>query len=115
MSGLDICANKTRELLGRGTWTERGELGNPGGLLCHVAHSLGSYGNGISFQVVSGQSLLLGSSLWCMHCSAKMDSSKEDSGRSVGYVMSPFDLSKILPVGGALLVLCSLPGSPIVK
>ena len=34
-----------------------------------------------------------------------MDSSKEDSGRSVGYVMSPFDLSKILPVGGALLVL----------
>ena len=51
----------------------------------------------------------------CMHSSAKMDSSKEDSGRSVGYVMSPFDLSKILPVGGALLVLCSLPGSPIVK
>ena len=33
--------------------------GNPGGLLCHVAHSLGFYGEGISFWVVSDQSLWL--------------------------------------------------------
>ena len=33
----------------------------------------------------------------------------------VGHVVSPFDLSQTLPVGGGLLVLCSLPGSPVVK
>ena len=30
-------------------------------------------------------------------------------------VVSPFDLSQTLPVGGGLLVLCSLPGPPAVK
>ena len=33
----------------------------------------------------------------------------------VGHVMSPFDLSQTLPVGGGLLVPCSLPGLPVVK
>ena len=33
----------------------------------------------------------------------------------VGHVVSPFDLSQTLPVGGGLLVLCSLPGPPVVK
>ena len=33
----------------------------------------------------------------------------------VGHVVSPFDLSRILAVGGGLLVLCSLPGLPLVK
>ena len=36
-----------------------GGWGNPGGLLCHVACSLRYYGDGISFQVVSGQSFWL--------------------------------------------------------
>ena len=31
------------------------------------------------------------------------------------HVASPFDLSQILPVGGGLLVLCSLLGPPAVK
>ena len=48
-----------------------------------------------------------------------MDSSEEDSGRLVGHadwrLLSPFDLSRILPVGGGLLVPCSLPGPPVVK
>ena len=30
-------------------------------------------------------------------------------------VVSPFDLSQTLLVGGGLLVLCSLPGPPVVK
>ena len=30
-------------------------------------------------------------------------------------VVSPFDLSRTLLVGGGLLVLCSLPGRPVVK
>ena len=33
----------------------------------------------------------------------------------VRLVVSPFDLSQTLPVGGDLLVPCSLPGPPIVK
>ena len=33
----------------------------------------------------------------------------------VGHVVSPFDLSRTLPVGGGLLVQCSLPGPPVVK
>ena len=32
-----------------------------------------------------------------------------------GHTVSPFDLSPTLPVGGGLLVLCSLPGPPVVK
>ena len=33
----------------------------------------------------------------------------------VRHVVSHFDLSQTLPVGGGLLVLCSLPGPPVVK
>ena len=33
----------------------------------------------------------------------------------VGHVVSPFDLSQTLPVGGGLLVPCSLPEPPVVK
>ena len=32
-----------------------------------------------------------------------------------GPTVSPFDLSRTLPVGGGLLVLYSLPGSPVIK
>ena len=33
----------------------------------------------------------------------------------VGHVVSPFDLSPTLAVGGGLLVPCSLPGPPVLK
>ena len=33
----------------------------------------------------------------------------------VGHVVSPFDLSRTLPVGGGLFVQCSLPEPPILK
>ena len=33
----------------------------------------------------------------------------------VRHMVSPFDLSPTLPVGGGLLVLCSLAGPPVVK
>ena len=33
----------------------------------------------------------------------------------VRHVVSPFDLFQTLPVGGGLLVLCSLAGPPVVK
>ena len=33
----------------------------------------------------------------------------------VKHVVSSFDLSRTLPAGGGLLVLCSLPGPPVLK
>ena len=33
----------------------------------------------------------------------------------VRHVVSPFDLSQTLPIGGGLLVPCSLPGPPVIK
>ena len=45
----------------------------------------------------------------------------QDGGQREGFwevvrhVVSPFDLSQTLPVGGGLLVPCSLPGPPVVK
>ena len=33
----------------------------------------------------------------------------------VRHVVSPFDISQTLPVGGGLLVPCSLPGPPVIK
>ena len=33
----------------------------------------------------------------------------------VGHVVSPFDLSRTLPVGGGLLLPCSLSGPPVIK
>ena len=33
----------------------------------------------------------------------------------IRHMVSPFDLSLTLPVGGGLLVPCSLPGPPVVK
>ena len=75
--------------------------GKPGGLLCHVARSLGFYGDGISFRLVSGQSFCLrvfpGGAGSCL---AKTDSSEEDSGRLVDHVdwrlLSPFDFPEFL-------------------
>ena len=40
---------------------------------------------------------------------------REGFYEAVGHVVSPFDLSRTLLVGGSLLVPCSLPGRPIVK
>ena len=58
-------------------------------------------------------------SWWRTHRSAEMDSSQEDSGRLVGcmdwHLLSPFDLCRILVVGGSLLVPHSLPGPPVVR
>ena len=33
----------------------------------------------------------------------------------IGHVVFPFDLSRTLPVGGGLLVPCSLPEPPVIK
>ena len=33
----------------------------------------------------------------------------------IGHMVSPFDVSRALPVSGGLLVCCSLPGPPVIK
>ena len=40
---------------------------------------------------------------------------REGFWKVVGHVEPPFDLSGTLPVGGGLLVPCSLPGPPVLK
>ena len=40
---------------------------------------------------------------------------REGFWEAVGHVVSTFDLSRTLLVGGGLLVPCSLPGPPVVK
>ena len=42
-------------------------------------------------------------------------SQKEGFWEVVGQVVSSFDLFRTLPLGGGLLVPCSLPGPPVVK
>ena len=40
---------------------------------------------------------------------------REGFWKVVAHMVSPFDLSRTLLVGGGLLALCSLPGPPVVK
>ena len=63
--------------------------------------SLASHSDSESFPVVLGAS--------------QDGCQREGFWEVVGPVVSPFDLSRTLPVGGGLLVLCSLPGPPVVK
>ena len=50
-----------------------------------------------------------------VHTLFSQDGCQREFWEVVGPVMSPFDLSRTLPVGGGLLVPCSLPGPPVVK
>ena len=53
-------ADEAREFTGKGVPRRRaGGQGNPGGLLCHVAPSLGFNGDDFSFQLFTGQSFWL--------------------------------------------------------
>ena len=50
------------------------------------------------------------------HTSISQDGcQREGFWEVVGHVVSPFDFSRTLPVGGGLSVLCSLPGPPVLK
>ena len=69
--------------------------------------------------LVSGVSLANHSdseSFLVAHTSLNQDGcQREGFWEVVRHAMSPFDLSQTLPVGGGLLVPCSLPGPPVVK
>ena len=111
----DTSADKARDFTGKGP---------PGGeqmvrearraALPHGSQSQ-VYGDGISFWVVFSQSFWLR----VLPGGARLVQPRGMPERrilgGVGQVVSPFDLSRTLPVGCGLLVLCSLPGPPVVK
>ena len=80
-----------------------------------MACSLGFYGDGISFQVSLANHSDSESFLVVQALFSQDGSQREGFWEVVGQVVSPFDLSRTLPVGGGLLVPCSLPGPPVVK
>ena len=106
---------KQEILLGIGSlWRAVGQE-NPGEQFCHVADSLGFYGDGISFWIVFSQ-FSDSESFLVVHALFSQDGcQREGFWEVVGHVFSPFDLSRTLLVGGGLLVPWSLPGPPVVK
>ena len=80
-----------------------------------MARSLQFYGDGISFRVVFSQPfglrVLPGGACLVQPNGCQ----REGFWEVVGHVMSPFDLSRTLLVGGGLLVPCSLLGTPCCK
>ena len=50
-----------------------------------------------------------------VHALSNQDRCQQGSWEVVGHAVSPFELSRTLPVGGGLLALCSLPGPPVMK
>ena len=79
-----------------------------------MACSLGFYDHGISFRG-SLANHSDSESFLEVHAFFSQDRcQREGFWEVVGHVVSPFDLSRTLAVGGALLVLCSLPG-PVIK
>ena len=79
-----------------------------------MACSLRFYGDGISFRVVFSQSSDLESFL-VVHALFSQDGRQRGFWEVVRHVVSPFDLSRTLLVGGGLSVSYSLPGPPVVK
>ena len=111
----DICADKARDFTGKG---------HPGG----EQEGQGTQENCSAtwlevsgFMVmgwVSGLFLVNHShseSFLVVHALFGQDRCQRGFWEVVGHVVSPLDLSWTLPVGGGLLVPCSLPGPPVVK
>ena len=80
-----------------------------------MAGSLGFYGDVISLRVIFSQSCDPESFLEVHALFSQDGCQREGFWEVVGQVVSPFDLSRTLLVGGGLLVPCPLPGPPIVK
>ena len=111
----DTCADKARDFIGKGH-----PGGDQGGKGTQENSSASSAVSGFMVMgLVSGLSLANHSdseSFLVVHALFSQDGcQREGFWEVVGQVVSPFDLSWILPVGGGLLVLCSLAGSPVLK
>ena len=111
----DTCAEKAKDCWeGAHRWRAVVQ-GNPGELLCHVALSLGFYGDGIDFWIIFGLSFWLKVLSVGTHIAQPRWVLARRILGVVGYVVSPFDLFWILLGGGDLLVPCFLPRPPVRK
>ena len=111
----DTGTDKLRHLIRKGTRVESTRVRQTGRTALPHGSQSRVYGDGISFQVVFRQSFWSESFL-VVHASLSQDGGQwEGFWEMVGHVVSPFDLSQTLLVGGALLVPCSLPEPPVVK
>ena len=106
---------KQEALLGMGAQVESRRVRGPRGLLCHMAHRLGFYGDGISSSLSVGNHSYSGFFLVARTLLSQDGCQCEGFWEAVGHVVPPFDISQVLLVGGGLLVLWSLPGPPVVK
>ena len=98
---------KQEVLLGKGPRVENNSVREPRRTAFMVMGfisglSLANHSDSVSFLVVHA--------LFSQH-----GYQREGFWEVVRHVVSPFDLSQTLPVGGGLLVPCSLPGLPVVK
>jgi len=89
---------KQETLLGRSARAESCKVRNPRGLLCHVVHSLRLYGNVVNFRAVSGQSFWLRVLSGVAQPRFQWGGFWEVVGHMDWHLLSPFDLSRILPV-----------------
>ena len=110
----DTCAEKARDFNGKGR--PGGEQEGEGTQENHSATWLAVLGFMVK-GLVSGMSLANHSdsgSFLVVPASFSQDGRQRGGfWEVVGHVVSPFDLSQTLPVGGGLLVPCSLPGPPV--
>ena len=106
---------KQEILLGKGTRVESSRVREPR----RTALPRGSVLGFMVMGLVSGLYLANRSdseSFLMVHALFSQDGcQREGFWEVVRHVVSPFDLSRTLPVGGGVLVPCSLPGSPVVK
>ena len=78
-----------------------------------MAHSLEFYDDGLSLKIKSFSLRVLPGDAYT---SLNQDGFHRGGfWEVVGQVESPFDLSQILLISGDLLVLCFLPGLPVIK
>ena len=112
----DTCADKARDFSGKrhpgGEQESKGTQENCSATWLAVSGFM-------VMGLVSGLSLANHSdseSFLVVHTLFSQDGCQRDGFLEVvRHVVSPFDLSRILPVGGGLLVPCSLAGPPVVK
>ena len=106
---------KQEILLGKGTRVESSRVREPR----RTALPRGSVSGFMLMGLVSGLSLANHSdseSFLVVYTLLSQDGcQREGFWEVVGHVVSPFELSRTLPVGGGILVPCSLPGPPVVK
>ena len=107
------CADKARSFIGKGHLVESSRVREHRKTALPCGR-VGFYGDGISFQVVFIQAFWEGPRV--LPGGAHLIHPRwMPERRILGGGQTCSDLSWTLPVGGGLLVLCSLPGPPVVK